>query len=76
MLNRRQFTTRAAAAAAGLAAAPTVPTILLASSADQWGDLVGRFVYDAPPPGRAKLKVDKDLDCCGKFDIQDRKSVV
>jgi hypothetical protein len=56
--------------AAGLAAPAIVPAIVRAAD-DRWGDLVGRFVYDGPLPPRQKLKVDKDVDCCGKFDIRD-----
>ncbi|MFO0912330.1 MAG: hypothetical protein U0795_05210 [Pirellulales bacterium] len=38
----------------------------VASSAE-WGDLVGTFVFDGEPPKPAKLDVNKDLECCGKF---------
>lgn len=41
-----------------------------------WGELVGRFVYDGPPPPRKKLVVDKDIECCGKFDIRDESLLV
>jgi len=54
----------------GAAAGFGVPTLLKATG-NSWGDLVGRFVYDGTPPERKKLKVDKDVDCCGKFDIRD-----
>ena len=43
---------------------------------DQWGDLVGRFVYEGTPPARKKLTVDKDVDCCGKYDIRDESLMV
>jgi hypothetical protein len=68
-LNRRQFV--AGAAAAGFAAGLATPTIIRAASANQWGDLVGRIRYDGHAPPRKKLTVDKDVDCCGKFDIRD-----
>jgi hypothetical protein len=42
----------------------------------RWGDLVGRFVYDGKAPLRKKLKVDKDLECCGKYDIRDESLLV
>jgi hypothetical protein len=45
-------------------------------AAEKWGDLVGRFVYDGKPSPRNKLTVDKDLDCCGKFDIRDESLMV
>lgn len=41
-----------------------------------WGDLTGRIVYDGPAPERKKLTVDKDVDCCGKFDIRDESLMV
>ena len=43
---------------------------------DAWADLTGRFVYDGTPPERKKLKVDKDVECCGKFDIRDESLMV
>jgi len=49
--------------------------VLRASDA-AWGDLVGRFVYGGPVPERRKLTVDKDVDCCGKFDIRDESLMV
>ncbi len=72
-LNRRRFVINATGAvAAGLAA----PAIVRAEEKAQWGDLVGCFVYDGKPPERKKLKVDKDLQCCGKFDIRDESLLV
>lgn len=74
--HRRRFLTSAAAGtAAGIALGWHAPQILRAADA-QWGDLVGRFVYDGPAPERKKLKVDKDIDCCGKFDIRDESLMV
>jgi hypothetical protein len=52
-----------------------VPHVTIAAAAS-WGDLVGRFVYDGSPPERKKLKVDKDVDCCGKYDIRDESLMV
>lgn len=69
-----QFTRRsfiAGAAAAGLVSGLSLPTIIRAAANDQWGDLVGRLTYDGKPPERKKLPVDKDVECCGKFDIRD-----
>jgi hypothetical protein len=73
-LSRRQF-------AAGVAAVFGVPSLLAAAGHAEtkdarWGDLVGRFVYDGPAPPRKKLKVDKDVDCCGKYDIRDESLMV
>jgi len=75
-LNRRRFVTRTAAAAAGLAVGFEAPTIVKAAASDKWGDLVGRFVYDGKAPERKKLKVDKDLEYCGCFDIRDESLMV
>jgi hypothetical protein len=75
-INRRQFVAGAAAGAAGFAVGLNAPAILRAAAADKWGDLTGRFVYDGTPPERKKLKVDKDVECCGKFDIRDESLMV
>ncbi|OHB70837.1 MAG: hypothetical protein A2V70_14150 [Planctomycetes bacterium RBG_13_63_9] len=80
-LNRRQFVRRTAVAAGAVAAGTAAtglhaPTIVRAASAGQWGDLVGRLVYDGEVPVRKKLKVDKDVECCGKFDIRDESLMV
>jgi len=72
-MNRRQFAARTAAAAA---ASLQAPAILRAAASDQWGDLVGRFVYDGKAPERKKLKVDKDIECCGKYDVRDESLMV
>ncbi len=77
-LNRRQFVKRTAAravATGALAAGLSVPAVVRAA-AGEWGDLVGRFVYDGTAPPRKKLKVDKDVKCCGKFDIRDESLMV
>jgi hypothetical protein len=34
------------------------------ASAQQWGDLKGRFVYDGTPPMAKPLDINKDLQCC------------
>ena len=72
-LNRRQFAVRTAAGA--MAAGFGVPAVIRAAD-DAWGDLVGQFVYKGEAPERKKLTVDKDLDCCGKFDIRDESLMV
>ena len=69
---RRWLAATAAAAAAGGFAAPAV----LRAAEGQWGDLVGRFVYDGKAPERKRLKVDKDVEFCGKFDIRDESLMV
>jgi hypothetical protein len=74
-ITRRQFVGRTAAAAGALSATWATPAILKAASGD-WADLTGRLVYDGTPPERKKLKVDKDVECCGKFDIRDESLMV
>lgn len=70
---RRGFFVRAAmhALAAGFAA----PNPARAKNAE-WGDLKGRFIYDGEPPERKRLKVDKDVACCGKLAIFDESLMV
>jgi hypothetical protein len=74
-IDRRGFLHRCAAASGTLAAGIGAPGIVRAAD-EAWGDLVGQFVFDGPAPERKKLKVDKDVDCCGKFDIRDESLVV
>ena len=74
-LNRREFARQTAAVAGATALGLCWPGTARAA-AGQWGDLTGRFVYDGTPPERKKLKVDKDVDCCGKFDIRDESLMV
>lgn len=75
-LNRRQFVSTTAAAAGAIAAGVSAPAVVRAAGDGSWGDLTGRFVYDGTAPERKKLKVDKDVDCCGKFDIRDESLMV
>jgi hypothetical protein len=72
--SRRRFLAGSIAAGA-LAAGLGVPAIVRAEDS-RWGDLRGRFVYDGKAPERKKLKVDKDLAYCGKFDIRDESLMV
>ncbi|MHC4177545.1 MAG: twin-arginine translocation signal domain-containing protein [Planctomycetota bacterium] len=74
--SRRRFVKGTAAATLGMATGLAVPTIVKAAASDKWGDLVGRFVHDGPAPPRKKLTVDKDKECCGKFDIRDESLMV
>jgi hypothetical protein len=76
-LSRRGFVKGTAAATLGAAAASSLPAAVRTTATDEkWGELVGRFVYDGTPPPRKKLKVDKDVACCGKFDIRDESLMV
>jgi hypothetical protein len=70
--NRRRFV---AGGAVALSAGFAVPNIARAAAGD-WGDLTGRLVYDGVAPERKKLTVDKDVECCGKFDIRDESLMV
>jgi len=74
-LNRRQFVARSAAAA-GVAAAGLQSRNVATAATSQWGDLTGRLLYDGTAPARKKLTVDKDVECCGKFDIRDESLMV
>ncbi len=73
---RRQFVRQTVGTSAALATTWHTPTLALGAADDQWGDLTGRLVYDGEPPEREKLKVDKDVECCGKFDIRDESLMV
>lgn len=75
-LNRRQFVTRTATAAGAVAVGIHAATSARAAASAKWGDLMGRLVYDGQVPERGKLKVDKDVECCGKFDIRDESLMV
>ncbi len=77
-INRRQFVAKASvagASAAAIAAGLSLPSFTRAN-APAFGDLTGRLVYDGTAPERKKLKVDKDVECCGKFDIRDETLMV
>ena len=74
-LNRRQFVTGSSVAAGALATGIALPRFATAAD-DQWGDLTGRLIYDGKAPERKKLVVDKDVECCGKFDIRDESLMV
>jgi hypothetical protein len=69
-LHRRHFI--AGAILAGLGG----PRLVHAAPNDQWGDLTGRLVFDGTPPERKRLLVDKDVDCCGKYNIRDESLMV
>lgn len=51
---------------AGTAAASV---LVPAAASEGWGNLKGKFIYGGKPPEPVKLgdKVDKDLQCCGKY---------
>jgi plastocyanin len=53
----------------GAEASAASSPLVAAGGAESWGTLRGRFVYDGPPPTPAKLgdKVNKDLECCGRY---------
>lgn len=74
--NRRDFAKKTLFAAGAATAGFSVPSILKAAGKDDWADLTGRFVVEGTPLEPDKLKVDKDVDCCGKFDIRDESLLV
>lgn len=72
-LNRRRFL--AGTAAGTLGAGFCRPAIVKAES-EKWANLTGRLMYDGKAPERDKKKVDKDVECCGKYDIRDESLMV
>ena len=42
----------------------------------EWGNLKAKFVLDGPAPTPAKLKIDKDVEFCGKFGLVDETTKV
>lgn len=73
--SRRLFCRKSFGVAGLLAASLGVPRVGRAASSP-WGVLRGRFVYDGQPPERKKLVVDRDIECCGKYDIRDESLMV
>jgi plastocyanin len=53
-------------------------TVLLVSSAGaaDWGTLKGRFVFGGEAPAAAALKIDKDVEVCGKHNLVNEEVVV
>jgi plastocyanin len=47
-----------------------------AAQADDWGTLTGRFVYDGKAPTAAKITPNKDVEVCGKHELNDESLVV
>ncbi|NMC21691.1 MAG: hypothetical protein GYA33_14870 [Thermogutta sp.] len=74
--SRRQWL-RATGALAGIASGTLIAPWHYAAASERYGSTVrGRFFYEGTPPERRKLTVDKDVDCCGKFDIRDESLMV
>lgn len=46
------------------------------ASAQQWGDLKMKFVFDGTPPAAKPISVDKDPQFCGKFGLVDEELIV
>jgi hypothetical protein len=44
--------------------------------ASEWATLRGRIVYDGTPPVPKRVKVDKDVEVCGKYDLYDESLIV
>ena len=51
-----------------LAVALAVPSV---SQAQEWGNLKAKFILDGKGPTAEKLKVDKDVEVCGKHKLVD-----
>jgi hypothetical protein len=75
-VSRRRFLARTAVVGALATGFPMRSIVRAEETSANWGDMKGRFVYEGKPPERKRLKVDKDLDCCGKFDIRDESVMV
>lgn len=73
---RRTFLKVGLSLAAGTAALNLTRRANSSANEVSLGELRGRFVYVGNPPERKKLKVDKDVDCCGKYDIRDESLMV
>lgn len=74
--SRRQWL-RATGTLAGIASGTLMAPWHYAAASQRHGFAVrGRFLYDGTPPERRQLTVDKDVDCCGKFDIRDESLMV
>jgi len=74
--NRRSFLQGTAIAGGALAVGVHQAVRADDADADKWGDLTGQFVFDGAAPDRKKLTVNKDVECCGKFDIRDESLMV
>jgi len=62
-----------------LADKPPVPPETSKPASDdagRWGHLVGRFVYDGPPPAVEPLSLNKDIDFCSQHNPVDESLVV
>jgi plastocyanin len=46
------------------------------ASAEEWGDLKMKFVYDGPPPAAKPVAITKDAQYCGKFNLLEEEWVV
>jgi len=75
-LSRRKFITRSAGLLGSAVALPLLGTDRACAADTNTGELTGRLIFDGDPPPRKKLVVDKDVDCCGKFDIRDPSLIV
>ena len=57
-----------------------VPLLLMAASslatAADWATLRGRIVYEGTPPVPKRVKVTKDIEVCGKYDLVDESLIV
>ena len=46
------------------------------ATADAWGNLAGKFVFEGAPPKAARLAITKDEDVCGKHELVDESLLV
>ncbi len=59
----------------GVAAAGLVFSSVSARAAD-WGSIKGRFVFDGTPTPPTPIKIDKDVEVCGKHNLMTQDLVV
>jgi plastocyanin len=50
--------------------------LVSAAAAEEWGTLKGRFVYSGDAPSPVELKVDKDVEVCGKHKLVNEELLV
>ena len=54
----------------------TLSLACIATRADEWGTIKGRFVFGGDAPAAAELKADKDVEVCGKHKLLAEELVV
>ena len=50
--------------------------VVATAAGGEWSNLRGRIVYDGTPPVPPKIKVNKDEEVCGNYDLVDERLLV